>query len=129
VYRALTAIETGLLNTPPAALGFEASGDDDAEENQRIEVEEGVHRLETLLEATVDKTFDRFEIYTLRNILRVPDGLEQWVRLQHYEVSGITHRVQRYVSCSEYQLPRTTIDCRKRGIPSALPYLSYRSAG
>jgi kinetochore protein Mis12/MTW1 len=44
-----------------------------------------VHRLETLLEAAVDKTFDKFEIYTLRNILTVPGGLEKWMRLAHYE--------------------------------------------
>ncbi len=46
-----------------------------------------MHRLETLLEATVDKTFDRFEIFTLRNILTVPDDLSGWMRLAHYEVS------------------------------------------
>ena len=45
-----------------------------------------MHQLETLLEATVDKTFDRFEIYTLRNILTVPEELEPWIRLGHYEV-------------------------------------------
>lgn len=50
------------------------------------EIENGVHQLETLLEATVDKTFDKFEIYTLRNILTVPDELAPWMRLAHYEV-------------------------------------------
>lgn len=47
-----------------------------------------MHQLETLLEATVDKTFDKFEIYTLRNILTVPDDLTGWIRLAHYEVGG-----------------------------------------
>lgn len=50
------------------------------------EIENGMHQLETLLEATVDKTFDKFEIYTLRNILTVPDELAPWMRLGHYEV-------------------------------------------
>ncbi len=50
------------------------------------EIENGVHQLETLLEATVDKTFDKFEIYTLRNILTVPDELAPWMRLGHYKV-------------------------------------------
>ena len=50
------------------------------------EIENGVHQLETLLEATVDKTFDKFEIYTLRNILTIPDELAPWMRLAHYEV-------------------------------------------
>lgn len=52
----------------------------------RDEIENGVHQLETLLEATVDKNFDKFEIYTLRNILTVPDDLAPWIRLAHYRV-------------------------------------------
>jgi len=36
----------------------------------------------------VDKTFDKFEIYTLRNILTVPDELAGWMRLGHYEVGS-----------------------------------------
>ncbi|KAA6409411.1 MAG: Mis12 domain [Lasallia pustulata] len=97
IYRAIDAIESGLLSTPPAALGFAAAAasdstirDTDGDGNieypeARQEIEEGVHQLETLLEATVDKTFDRFEIYTLRNILTVPEDLEPWIRLSHYE--------------------------------------------
>ena len=100
----MQAIETGLLSTPPPVLGFgvdasSSSGranlsirdtDDDGNEDfpeARAEIEEGVHQLETLLEATVDKTFDKFEIYTLRNILTIPDELSGWMRLGHYEVS------------------------------------------
>lgn len=45
-----------------------------------------MHQLETLLESTVDKSFDKFEIYTLRNILTIPDDLAPWMRLAHYEV-------------------------------------------
>ncbi|OAX80022.1 hypothetical protein ACJ72_05657 [Emergomyces africanus] len=41
--------------------------------------------METLLESTVDKAFDKFEIYVLRNILTVPEDLLGWVRLTHYE--------------------------------------------
>lgn len=44
-------------------------------------------QLETLLNATVDKDFDKFEIYTLRNILAVghdEEGLAPWVQLEHY---------------------------------------------
>ncbi|MCJ1310298.1 hypothetical protein MMC25_003960 [Agyrium rufum] len=108
IYHALQAIETGLLSTPPSVLGFGATssskphyvakhgetartvdnnGDsaESIEEQARDEIENGVHRLETLLEATVDKTFDKFEIYTLRNILTVPDDLLPHVRLAHYE--------------------------------------------
>ena len=60
--------------------------EEEAVEAKKEEIENGVHALETLLEATVDKTFDKFEIYTLRNILTVPDDLAPWMRLAHYEV-------------------------------------------
>lgn len=46
-----------------------------------------MHRLETLLESTVDKSFDKFEIYVLRNILTVEEDVGGWVRLGHYAVS------------------------------------------
>ena len=85
VYRGIEAIETGLLNMPPKTLGFSNKGDGESTE-AADEIEHGVHQLETLLEATVDKAFDKFEIYTLRNILTVPEDIAQWVRLGHYEV-------------------------------------------
>ncbi|CAL8574670.1 hypothetical protein XPA_000625 [Xanthoria parietina] len=97
IYRAIEAIENGLFSIPPQQLGYspdkDTSGRDtsvpDAEHPEaKDEIENGVHQLETLLEATVDKTFDKFEIYTLRNILTVPDELAPWMRLAHYE--GIT---------------------------------------
>lgn len=50
----------------------------------RGEIENGVHQLETLLESTVDKNFDKLEIYALRNILTVPEDLAPWMRLSHY---------------------------------------------
>ena len=88
IYQALDAIEDGLLNVPPAQLGFNsnAPGESDALEAARTEIENGVHQLETLLESTVDKSFDKFEIYTLRSILSVPEDLAKWIRLGHYEV-------------------------------------------
>jgi kinetochore protein Mis12/MTW1 len=55
----------------------------------RLEIEEGVLKLETLMENAVDKNFDRLEIWTLRNVLCLPRGEEElgrWVRLGHYEV-------------------------------------------
>lgn len=78
---------------PPQADADEGNGqkvedysEEGAEEAKKEEIENGLHALETLLEATVDKTFDKFEIYTLRNILTVPDDLAPWMRLAHYEV-------------------------------------------
>lgn len=55
----------------------------------KLEIENGLHQLETLLEANVDKAFDKFEIYVLRNILTVPEDLLAWVRLKHYEVRAL----------------------------------------
>lgn len=97
VARAVDAAEEGLLAADPAALGFhkryEAEGriaDTDAEGKAvypelRPEVEEGCHRLETLLESNVDRNFDKLEIYVLRNVLSVPGEIVPWVRLGHYE--------------------------------------------
>jgi hypothetical protein len=99
IYQAISSLESGLLATPPERLGFgHASNgstipDTDEDGNvvypeAKLEIENGLHQLETLLEANVDKAFDKFEIYVLRNILTVPEDLLFWVRLKHYEVGG-----------------------------------------
>ncbi|KAL8993355.1 MAG: hypothetical protein Q9169_006407 [Polycauliona sp. 2 TL-2023] len=78
IYRAVEAIENGLFSIPPQQLGYSPERiasekntpmADTHHPEAKDEIENGVHQLETLLEATVDKTFDKFEIYTLRNIL------------------------------------------------------------
>lgn len=97
IYQAISSLESGLLATPPERLGFGHANngstipDTDEDGNvvypeARLEIENGLHQLETLLEANVDKAFDKFEIYVLRNILTVPEDLLFWVRLKHYEV-------------------------------------------
>ncbi|KAI5863084.1 Mis12 protein-domain-containing protein [Durotheca rogersii] len=98
--RALNSVEQGLLNAPPASLGFKQSSSSssrarDAQEQQqqlppaeaaKMEIESGTHQLETLLCASIDRNFDKFEIYVLRNILCVrPADVRQWMRLSHYE--------------------------------------------
>ncbi|GAO49776.1 Mis12-domain-containing protein [Saitoella complicata NRRL Y-17804] len=57
------------------------------------ESEQGIHQLETLLENAVDRNFDAFELYTLRNIFNVPDDVVGWMRLGHHE--GLEFGVQR----------------------------------
>ena len=58
----------------------------DPAEAARIEVESGTHQLETLLCASIDRNFDKFEIYVLRNIFCVrPPDVRDWIRLSHYE--------------------------------------------
>ncbi len=86
--RAVDAAEEGLLAADPAQLGFpKGKAGDDVGERARIEIEEGVHQLETLLEANIDRNFDKFEIIVLRNVLAVhPPELVPWIRLPHYDV-------------------------------------------
>ncbi|KAF2103721.1 hypothetical protein NA57DRAFT_22339, partial [Rhizodiscina lignyota] len=97
VNRAVDAVETGLLTADPETLGFaeraaaEHAGREADEYGQdfypemRPEIEEGVHKLETLLATNVDRNFDKFEIFALRNIFAVEPDLVPWVRLGHYQ--------------------------------------------
>ncbi|MCJ1459218.1 hypothetical protein MMC28_009595 [Mycoblastus sanguinarius] len=94
IYNAIEALETGLLQIPPRSLGFardknsstlSAQDTDGGYPEAETEIESGVHQLETLLESSVDKRFDLFEIWTLRNILTIPDDLAPWMRLGHCE--------------------------------------------
>lgn len=102
IYQAISSLENGLLNTPPEKLGFGRTNntstipDTDADGNieypeATLEIENGLHQLETLFESSVDKSFDKFEIYVLRNIFTVPDELVNYMRLNHYEVCRIPH--------------------------------------
>ena len=96
VYQGISSLENGLFSTPPEKLGFTPAARDASagttstngpeHPQAKQEIEEGLHKLETLLESTVDKNFDRFEIYVLRNILSVPEDVAAWIRLSHYEV-------------------------------------------
>ncbi|KAI1212431.1 Mis12 protein-domain-containing protein [Annulohypoxylon truncatum] len=96
--RALNSVEQGLLNAPPATLGFKppkasrGNGGDaqkqavDPAEAAKNEIESGTHQLETLLCASIDRNFDKFEIYVLRNILCVRErDVMHWMRLSHYD--------------------------------------------
>ncbi|CAK7220376.1 hypothetical protein SBRCBS47491_004168 [Sporothrix bragantina] len=99
--RALNSVEQALLRQPPASLGFkpasfqkqdknekklsQAALEAAAEEAHQHEVENGTHQLETLLCASIDRNFDKFEIYAMRNILCVKPEDRDWMRLAHYE--------------------------------------------
>ncbi|KAK2630372.1 hypothetical protein QTJ16_001192 [Diplocarpon rosae] len=93
-FKASEAVEKGLLAANPCDLGFQIPPPTTPEAEEagkaiaaqaKHEIENGVHQLETLLEAKIDKNFDRLEIYALRNILSVPPEVRDWVRLSHYE--------------------------------------------
>ncbi|KAF2740787.1 hypothetical protein EJ04DRAFT_420825, partial [Polyplosphaeria fusca] len=97
LYKCTDSLETGLSSADPAILGFasryateqrQAPLDEDGRpvyEEAKLEVEEGILKLETLMEAAVDKNFDRLEIWALRNVLCLPADVAEWVRLGHYE--------------------------------------------
>lgn len=100
VFRAVNAIEEGFGGTTAEQLGFrlesavskslpnEQARRDALAELKQNEIDNGIVKLESLLNATVDKDFDKFEIYTLRNILAVghdEENLANWVRLDHYK--------------------------------------------
>lgn len=91
--RALDSVETLLLSIPPQNLGFTAPKPSKhapavtttPEEAAKLEIENGTHQLETLLNASIDKNFDLFELYTMRNILTVAPADQPFVRLAHYD--------------------------------------------
>ena len=86
----------------PADLGFkrraDAEGrklDYDADDilicpEAAVEIEDGANKLQTLLDANVDRNFDILEIYVLRNTLSIPQDLVSWIELSHYQVSAAT---------------------------------------
>lgn len=104
-------METSLLNAPPASLGFgkpastsntkskrkrkqpdpppEDAGpplsQEEIDDLAQKEIASGTHQLETLLCTSIDRNFDKFEIYVMRNILCVQPEDRDWMRLGHYE--------------------------------------------
>ncbi|PVH86957.1 hypothetical protein DL98DRAFT_640686 [Cadophora sp. DSE1049] len=93
-FKASEAVEKGLLSADPKDLGFklpsqttptDTAASQAITEKAKHEIENGVHQFETLLEAKIDKNFDKLEIYALRNILSVPPEVRDWIRLSHYE--------------------------------------------
>ncbi len=59
----------------------------DSDEQQMLEqIQVGVHQLETCLENAVDRNFDAFELYTLRNVFSIPCELQGHLKLSHQKV-------------------------------------------
>ncbi|KND91664.1 Kinetochore-associated protein MTW1 [Tolypocladium ophioglossoides CBS 100239] len=95
--RAIDSVERLLLSIPPQKLGFSsntskkskdkdnAAADLSPEEAAKLEIENGTHQLETLLNASIDKKFDLFELYVMRYILTVRPEHQPYMRLAHYD--------------------------------------------
>ncbi|KAK9473454.1 Mis12 protein-domain-containing protein [Dipodascopsis tothii] len=74
LYKCTAAIETYLQTQPPCP------------NIPPEEIELGTAKLESLLEDAVDRNFDRFELYVLRNILAIPEEVtDGWFRLEHHK--------------------------------------------
>ncbi|KAK4085616.1 uncharacterized protein Triagg1_606 [Trichoderma aggressivum f. europaeum] len=89
--RALDSVERLLLSIPPKKLGFSKSSKNpdqnpnlSPEEAAKLEIENGTHQLETLLNASIDKNFDIFELYVMQNIITVRPQDQPYMRLSHY---------------------------------------------
>jgi kinetochore protein Mis12/MTW1 len=94
MYKCTQAVETYLISKEKHRKSQLKSQEDDdvimAQEDVNMspenEIEMGTAKLETLLENSVDRNFDKFELYALRNILNIPNELSEggWIRLKHY---------------------------------------------
>lgn len=69
-----------VVSAPPAVLAHD--------------LDAGTAQLESLLELVVDRNFDKFELYTIRNVLAIPNDLASggWVRLPHHR--GVDYSVR-----------------------------------
>lgn len=90
LYKCTGAMETFLRQRHAERYSMSVNGgDDDTRATEAAaeleEIELGTAKLETFMESVIDKSFDRFELYVLRNILVVPPDLVKggWIRLAH----------------------------------------------
>lgn len=88
-YGSIESVERVMHSVAPETLGFRCRpGADDGllADAEEAEFQNGFHKLTTLLENSIDRNFDRFELFVLRNILVVREDLVGWVRLEHHKV-------------------------------------------
>jgi kinetochore protein Mis12/MTW1 len=83
----INAVNDILYKCTAAMENFLASRYDNDERIPEHEIEHGTAKLEMLLESVVDKSFDKFELYVLRNLLTIPADLLSggWIRLKHHQ--------------------------------------------
>jgi kinetochore protein Mis12/MTW1 len=96
LYQAMDAFETYLRDalipsipssTASKSKAFDLDAPEDSErETLYKELEFGMAQVETLLENAVDRNFDAFELYVLRNVFNVPDDVDGFLRLGHHQV-------------------------------------------
>lgn len=79
MYKCTTAVETYLIERQQQRPFPKTHG--------LNEIKMGIAKMETLMESQVDRNFDKFELYTLRNILMIPPDLVKsgHILLEHQE--------------------------------------------
>ncbi|CAN6668389.1 kinetochore-associated protein Mtw1p [Trichomonascus vanleenenianus] len=89
LYKCTAAMETFLTER----YGNDSTSSD-ASQIPADEIELGTAKLETLLESVVDRCFDKFELYVLRNLLVIPPELISggWIRLGHHTGVDFTEK-------------------------------------
>lgn len=88
--KAIDSVETYLLKQRskkvpgflPKKTELEAAAD--GEDPIKQEIETGTHKLETLLNTSIDKAFDIFELYIMKNIITISAADQPHMRLAHY---------------------------------------------
>lgn len=76
----------------------------------------GTAQIESLLQVHIDKNFDKFELYALRNIFTIPKDLVDggWIRLNHYaDIAFDTndpHSIERIAKDLDAQLQKLISD-------------------
>lgn len=102
LYQAMDAFETYLRDTVIPSIpsnqcttkAFALDAPEDAEREALYkELEFGMAQVETLLENAVDRNFDAFELYVLRNVFNMPDDADGYLRLAHHQVWCVEARV------------------------------------
>ncbi|CAL9729066.1 kinetochore-associated protein Mtw1p [Monosporozyma unispora] len=89
LYKCTNAMEKYLLKKS------EVNGEDYSHE-----IRVGIAQLETLLENSLDRNFDRLELYVLRNVLRIPEELivSNVFRLKHQKNMVLAKKTLRKIS-------------------------------
>ncbi|CDK25064.1 unnamed protein product [Kuraishia capsulata CBS 1993] len=91
VYKCVNAMETYLKAKEEKKQEEQEDDDiimtDPSQTDIMSRIQHGSGAMETLLTAAVDRNFDLFELYVLRNIFSIPKDLVDggWMRLEHHE--------------------------------------------
>ncbi|GAA5844182.1 hypothetical protein JCM3766R1_003283 [Sporobolomyces carnicolor] len=81
----------------------QAGEGDKVDEEQQDQVQRGCYRLETLLEHEIDKQFDLFEIFMLRNTFKLDEALIPYLQLPHQINFDATLKGSHESTLTEYE--------------------------